>query len=255
VSRTILLAAVPVIAGYALFQRRRWVAVLGMGLISFLLAVVYALQGAPDVAVAEAAIGAALVTFIYVLAIRRTGRLTVVAPELSGLLFRQQGELTGVESELLGRFAREIGLDLTVRFAPYDEAADTLRRGGADILAGGMVADVPHGGLPTEPYLPTRFYLVAAEGGAGEPMRYRDEERTLRATLSSRGLLELDLVRLLALTRIGLGSAQVAPMDEEAGYVFIVHAGRPDLQDRLNRFLDRLREADELRAMAERHLG
>jgi uncharacterized MnhB-related membrane protein len=255
VSRTILLAALPVLAAFALFQRRRWVAVLGMGLISFLLAVVYALQGAPDVAVAEAAIGAALVTFIYILAIRRTGRLTVIAPEVSGLLFRQQGEITGVESELLGRFAREIGLDLTVRFAPYDEAVDTLRRGGADILAGGMVADVPHGGLLTESYLPTRFYRVGAEGGPSAPTRHRDEERTLPAALRAEGGLELDLVRLLALTRRGLGSAQVAPINEEAGYAFVVHDGRPDLHDRLNRFLDRLRETDELRDLAERHLG
>ena len=78
----ILLALLPVVAGVALTQSRRLSAIIGMGLFSFMLAAAYLLMHAPDVAITEATIGAALVTAIYVLAIRRTGRLIVVADEV-----------------------------------------------------------------------------------------------------------------------------------------------------------------------------
>ena len=48
--------------------------VISLGIMSLLLSLEFYLLGAPDVAIAEAAIGAGLTTAIYVIAIRRTNR-------------------------------------------------------------------------------------------------------------------------------------------------------------------------------------
>lgn len=254
-SAVVVLAALPVICAYALFQRRRWVAVLGMGMASFLLAVVYVLQGAPDVAVAEAAIGAALVTFIYVLAIRRTGRLVVIAAEVPGLLHRRGREVDGVEFEILQGFATKLGLDLTVRFATFDDAMEALRGGSADILAGGFVPQTGEPALVTRGFLDTRFYVV----GAGEPCeapRFRDELRALLRRVEAGDVpVTIDLARLLALMRRGVEAANVAATDAVGHYAFGVCRRRPDLHARLERHLEEIEATGALERIVERYLA
>jgi len=68
---------------------------------------------------------------IYVIAIRRTGRLIVVADEAPDLLARKGDRLIGLEYEILVGFARELGLDLSIRFVPRHavEVAGPPRRG------------------------------------------------------------------------------------------------------------------------------
>ena len=136
ISRAVLLLLLPIIAGVSLFQRRRLAAVIGMGLFSLVLAATYLLHSAPDVAVTEAAIGAALVTVIYVLAIRRTGRLLVVGDEVPGLLALEGGEFVGLEVDILTGFARRLGLDLSIEIAPLGEVETILLRGDADLEIG-----------------------------------------------------------------------------------------------------------------------
>ncbi|UCF09426.1 MAG: DUF4040 domain-containing protein [Candidatus Bipolaricaulota bacterium] len=253
-SRTLLLAALPLIGGFALFQRRRWVAVVGMGLTSFLLAVVYALQGAPDVAAAEAAIGAALVTFVYVLAIRRTGRLIVMAPEVPGLLGRQRDRVLGLEQEILDRFAREIGLDLTVQFGSSDEARQAVASGAADLLAGGYVAQPGDRLATSRGYLRTRFFELSDGTEKEEAPLFRDEPNAAAAALRSGHRMTVDLARFLALTRLGLAGIEATPASGEGFYRFAFSPRRVDLRGRLDRFLERLEASGELQRMAERHL-
>jgi energy-converting hydrogenase B subunit D len=52
-------------------------AAVAFGIFSFLLSLEFYILQAPDVAIAEAGIGAGLTTAIYILAIRGTGRLEV----------------------------------------------------------------------------------------------------------------------------------------------------------------------------------
>ena len=55
IARTVLLLLLPIIAAVALTRRRRLACVIGMGLLSLVLAATYLLLHAPDVAVTEAA--------------------------------------------------------------------------------------------------------------------------------------------------------------------------------------------------------
>ncbi len=61
-------------AVYAVVQKDLLIAVLATGVISLVLAILFYLLQAPDVALTEAAIGVALTTIIFVITIRNTVR-------------------------------------------------------------------------------------------------------------------------------------------------------------------------------------
>ncbi len=60
---------------YAIQQKDLLYAVMATGIISLVLSILYYLLQAPDVALTEAAIGVALTTIIFVIAIRNTVRM------------------------------------------------------------------------------------------------------------------------------------------------------------------------------------
>lgn len=61
-------------AVYAVVQKDLLIAVIATGVISLILAILFYLLQAPDVALTEAAIGVALTTIIFVITIRNTVR-------------------------------------------------------------------------------------------------------------------------------------------------------------------------------------
>ncbi len=61
-------------AVYAIWQKDLLYAVIASGIISLLLSIIFLILQAPDVALTEAAIGVALTTIIFIIAIRNTVR-------------------------------------------------------------------------------------------------------------------------------------------------------------------------------------
>lgn len=257
---TVLLLLLPVIAAFALSRRRRLAAVIGMGLFSLVLSASYLLAHAPDVALTEAAIGAALVTFIYILAIRKTGRLVVVGDEAPGLLQREGERVIGLEQEILAGFARQLGLDLVVRFLPRREMEATLLRGEADIGAGGIVHLEGEGPLLTTPeHLSTALFHLAREGredpsperGRAHDGYFSDVVEAVRA--GEGGGYTLDLARFIAVSRLGLSGYAVERLAGSFSYIFLLAADREVLHRRLVAYLDRLKEGGELAGMIRRY--
>jgi uncharacterized MnhB-related membrane protein len=258
IARTTLLALLPLIAVFALTRRRRLTAVIGMGVFSLILSAVYFLLHAPDVAITEAAIGAALVTFIYVLAIRKTGRLVVVGDEAPGLLEREGDRITGLEQEILASFSKHLGLDLMIRFLPRREVKGALLRGEADIAAGGIV-NLDAGARPrkTEGYLPTGLFRIATEDPAApnqaqetEWIYFSDVLEAIRA--QEEGVYTLDLARFIAVSRFDLSGYKVERLPGSFSYVFLLSPDRKELHQRLSAHLERLRESGELDEMIRR---
>ncbi len=256
---TALLLLLPPVAIFALASRRRLTAVISMGLLSLILAAVYLLARAPDVAVTEAAIGAALVTLIYLLAIRRTGRLTVICNEVPQLLSREGRRFAGLEYEILALFAHDLGLDLVISILPRRELRSTLRRGEAEIAAGGIIQDEQDNDvLATNGFLPTAVFRVAKEGHLSDtPRESADYLSDTLEEIRSRRLTscDLDLARLIPVSRLDLTGYAVQRLEGEGGsYSFLVTADRPDLRDRLNAHIASLRESGELERMIARYL-
>lgn len=265
IARWILLALLPIVAGIALTQSRRLSAIIGMGLFSFMLAAVYLLMHAPDVAITEATIGAALVTAIYVLAIRRTGRLIVVADEVPSLMAREGDHITGLEYEILEGFAREIGLDLSVRFVPLRRVRWLIAHHEADMGAGGIVplADIEGNLSATPTHLKTGVYAfptgkapLEAPDKAPDYEGYFSElaSHCQNGTLSSVAT-SLDLARVLALSRTGASLGELDRVDGAFGYAFLVGKRRTELQRDYVDYLDRLRASGQLDDMIGRHFS
>ena len=71
---TLMVALMLSAAVSALFFKDLLSAVIASCLVSLLASIIFIFLQAPDVAMAEASIGAALITAVFVIAIRRTGR-------------------------------------------------------------------------------------------------------------------------------------------------------------------------------------
>lgn len=258
-ARLVLLALLPITAGYALVQRRRLHAIIGMAVFGLLLASVFFLAHAPDVAITEAAIGAALLTFVYVLAIRKSGRLTVAASEAPNLLEREANRITGLEWEILERLAESMGLELVANFVSHEDVEDAVLRGDADIGAGGMVSvDCSDRVLQTPGHLPTARFLVTGPRGdsrLGEASSFSGFTTDVidavrhREPVSTR----LDLARFLALSRHNLEPYDVRRQDEALSYTFLVSPSRADLHRSLLSVLARMKETGELDEVVGRH--
>lgn len=259
IARTTLLMFLPLIAVFALTRKRRLAAVIGMGMFSLILSAVYLLLHAPDVAITEAAIGAALVTFIYVLAIRKTGRLVVVGDEVPGLLEREGDRITGLEQEILASFSKHLGLDLVIHFLPRHEVKGALLRGEADIAAGGIIhVDAGDRLLAAQGHLPTGLFHLTREDAA-EPKQAQETEwiyfsdvlEAIRAR--EKGAYTLDLARFIAVSRLDLSGYAVERLPDSFSYIFLLSPDREELHKRLNAHLDRLRQSGELSEMIRRY--
>ncbi|MGB2982675.1 MAG: hydrogenase subunit MbhD domain-containing protein [Candidatus Bipolaricaulia bacterium] len=258
-AQLVLLVLLPVTAGFALVQRRRLNAIIGMAVFSMLLASVFFLSHAPDVAITEAAIGAALVTFIYVLAIRKTGRLTVAASEVPALLERAGERISGLEWEILDRLAKDAGLDLVIVFVPHEEVAAAVSRGEADIGAGGLVAADSDGRLlQTREHLQTARFVVSGPRTGARP----EADASFRGYVSdvidavragAPVSVSLDLARFLALSRHSLDAYDVDRQEGTLSYTFLVSPSREDLHRRLQAILSRMKESGDLDSLIRRH--
>lgn len=266
ISRMVLLLLLPILAGISLFQRRRLTAVIGMGLFSLVLAATYLLHSAPDVAVTEAAIGAALVTVIYVLAIRRTGRLTVVGDEVPGLLALEGGKVVGLEVEILEGFAKRLGLDLSVQIIPQRNIEAVLLQGDADLGAGGLSSDPDARLFRAKGHLPTALVrLHPASSAPSEIKTKRPEDARCDYEGYFSDLVEavnrkdsvaatLDMARFIAVSRTDLSAWTVDRLHAPKEYAFVAAPRREDLRDQLNAYIRDLSSSGALDDMIRRHL-
>jgi uncharacterized MnhB-related membrane protein len=265
ISRAVLLLLLPVIAGISLFQRRRLAAVIGMGLFSLVLAATYLLHSAPDVAVTEAAIGAALVTVIYVLAIRRTGRLLVVGDEVPGLLALEGGEFVGVEVDILAGFARRLGLDLSIQIAALRDVETILLRGDADLGAGGLSWEPRTRLHRCRDHLPTALlrlrlqsddHPMPEESPTTDRCEYAGYFSDLVEAFQRDESVEatLDMARFLAVSRTDISRWSVDRLSTPRAYAFLAAPRRKDLRDQLSVYIDELERNGSLDDMFRRHL-
>ena len=252
---SVLLLTLPVIAIFALTRARRLTAVIAMGLFSFVIAAVYLLSHAPDVAITEAAIGAGLVTFVYVLAIRKTGRLVIIGDEVPGLISREGGKITGLEWEILSGFARELGLETTLRFMPRSDVEQALRRGAGDIGAGGIVDKQIDTGLRATPgHLPTALFHIEPTVPSGRKREVLHFSMLLQAIRGDEPVeATVDLARFLTLARTGLANYRVTRLPNKHAYVFLIAAEQAELYEQLCHYLNQLTRTGKLDELIRRY--
>jgi len=267
---TALLSALTLaLAVFALTRRRLLWGVIGVGVHSLALAAVYLFLAAPDVALTEAAIGFGLVTFVYLLALRRTGRLVVAASETYPILHQEGEQIAGLEWEILSRFGRSLHRDVEVLWAPRSEISRLLAAGEADLAAGGFLPRDGEIALLSSPLVPTRLVTVrsghgplgAVAGDRGqdhlppEGRTYEDHEALVHAIAAGElGGAVVDLLRARQWFLEGrLRDAEMVPI-EDLAFRFAVSPGEAETHAALEEFLGGLSSSGELSTLVEEHL-
>jgi len=270
-----LLLLLPVIAIFALTRRRPLGAILGMGVFSLLLAGVYLLSHAPDVSLVEMTVGATFLA-LYILAIRKKGKLMVVGDETPFLLYQKGEDVAGLEYEILRGFAGEMGLDLEVLFVPRQQINRWLISEDADIGAGGVIptASEKTNLLISDGYLETRLFHISNRSAGGrvaglsgshavetiekkhamaEPYAYFSD---LCAGVEHGEIAKcsVDLARFLAIDRQVLANYDIERDPEDLCYAFAVSPGEREIYDGLDAYIERLRSSGELDAIIARYL-
>lgn len=260
------------LAVFALTRRRLLWGVIGVGAHSLSLAGVYFLLAAPDVALTEAAIGFALVTFVYLLALRRTGKLVVAAAEAPPLLYTEGERAVGLEWEILERLSHRLHRDLEVLWVPRAEVSPLLGAGEADLAAGGFLPTSHEEDLLlSRPLVPTNLVMIrAGPGPLGAVAGDRGEEHLPRgghtfedpealAAALAKGAVGGAIVDLLRLRgwhlRGRLGEAEVEPVEEGLAFRFAVAPGEDVVHQELRELLGEMEESGELEALIRRYLG
>lgn len=257
------------VAVFALTRRRLLWGVLGVGTHSLVLAGLYLVLAAPDVALAQAAIGFGLVTFVYLLAIRHTGKLVVAACEAYPLLYSEGEEIRGLEWEILVRFARFLHRELELVWVPRAEIPRLLEAGEADLGAGGYLPRPGEKVLLSRPLVSTRLVTIRWGEGplgavAGDPGErwlpsgspaFEDEETLVQAAEAGElGGAVVDLLRLRSWLLRGTPQGAIQPVEETA-FRLAVPPMEPEVHEALEAFLEDMERTGQWKALLERYLG
>lgn len=216
-----------------LFSKELLSGILLFGLFGVFTSGAYLFMGAPDVSFTSLALGAALTTFVYLVAIKKAGILHVFYVPTDYMIYSQEtAGLTGFECDLIRGFAAQQRLE--VEFHMMDSIEQLAEKPAqTGILIGGLTKTMARACFPTGHFfsdiLPTRLF------------RLPDGSTT-------------DLLRLKSLlTRISLDK-EPEPMDEDE-YVFVFEAISDDLKKQFDTYLKQIKDTDYWNDMIRRHLG
>jgi len=141
-------------------------AVIFMGAFSITMATYYYAMGAPDVAMAEATLGAVFTTFIYVVAMKHRGSIKVAYIRNKPFFYRENGKFTGIEYNLLKTFADLSSMHLEItRIANVPSHSDLKKDPSFDfdIVCGGLKTNTKIKGYKPLPYHLRGFAIYVKE--------------------------------------------------------------------------------------------
>lgn len=106
-----------------------------LGVFSLMISLLYFIFHAPDVALAEAAIGSAISTFLFIIAIEKQKEFLVVSHIHTDFLHRKEdGSAAGEGYHLLKEFCSHLGLKLKVDFREGGDIKGILRDRNVDLI-------------------------------------------------------------------------------------------------------------------------
>lgn len=125
---------------YTVTRRRPLIAALSKAIVSVSAASFYVLAAAPDVALAEALLGAMLSTFVYLIVLKSSGKLRIGVVLVSGLFERHGKRYVGLEYDLLLSFVRNRLTDLEIiEYESTEEMIEDLKEGYIEAACGALL--------------------------------------------------------------------------------------------------------------------
>ncbi|MCD6253466.1 MAG: DUF4040 domain-containing protein [Thermotogae bacterium] len=224
-----IVGLLPLLALLTVLQRKLLHGIIARGMFGLAASLVYAFLGAPDVAVTEALMGALLVTFLYVVAVKSAGIVKIGFLPLHPMIEETNTDVVGLEADILKAFCKENHLKGKFhRFETEEELKKALREGIVDIACGGLM-EKGGSGLLSFPFLRTRVVYLPSKN------------------------MELDLLRARAKIYNGeLKTHDLVP-GEETRYVFILGEEPSDLAALFADFMQTHEKSIE--ELVKKHLG
>lgn len=214
-----------------LIEKNLKTSILYFGLFGTITSGAYLFMGAPDVSFASLALGAGFTTFVFLIAIKKTGTLRVKYFPTPYMIFgTKEGKLSGFEYELLKSFLIEQNLEAEYSIPDSKE----INRKETDIVIGGLFST--------------------------EKMKL-DEKKWLKVSVLETKIFmdsksrEVDLVRMKKEIM-----EHETPSDEfefvrESNYVFLIEHHRPELAEDLRQYIKDLKNSGEFQEMVRRYIG
>jgi len=160
----VFLVMLVILALVALEIKNLLSAIIVLGAFSLVMSLTFYYLHAPDVAIAEAAIGSGFTTVIFLLAIKKRGILTMLTyPHSRFFFYNHEGKPTGLDYDILFLFAKKMDLELEVKNAEtWQELIPQLLAGNGDIIGAGMtILDSRAEQINfSEGYFPARVVLI-----------------------------------------------------------------------------------------------
>lgn len=209
-------------------------AILFFGLFGTMTSGAYMFMGAPDVSFASLALGAGFTTFVFLIAIRNTGKVIVGYRSAPYLIYKGvRDELTGFEFEILNEFLKEENLKAEFIEIQDDEAFDQLHKR-CDLFIGGIIQE-------KKPEINTDKWL------------YKEILET-RLLKDSTGNLT-DLVRMKEKIINHEAEADDFEYIGESHYLFLFEHHRPEMARNFEEYLDKLKKTNQFESIVRRHIG
>lgn len=159
-SMILLFFSLIVLSMYILAQKSYINAILGYGAFSVALSILFFILNAPDVAFVEITIGAAFVTYIYLIAIKKTAEVKIYYIETPYMIEEKEGNLTGFEYELIKEFLERKGLDADFIKVEDENLIENINDHG-EILIGGIIIEENYDNIiPSDTILPSKLYSI-----------------------------------------------------------------------------------------------
>ncbi|MCD6239164.1 MAG: DUF4040 domain-containing protein [Thermotogae bacterium] len=225
-----IIGLILLLMGIATISARKAItAVIFFAVTSTFAAILFALYRAPDVALAEVAIGAAFTSFLYLIALQHKGKLWVALVEV-------KGGLNVLEKWILEGFCERYHLELKlVPFPDISRAKEKLDSGEVEMIAGGIVSTPSI--IHTVPFLETKVLLLTR---SDKNIKTKDLGLSYFNTPSNEGtdVIAIDLMRYRNFLLSNLGvKMEVIKQINGLGYVFEVRADDKTLLKQLNDFI------------------
>jgi len=214
-----------------LIEKNLKTSILYFGLFGTITSGAYLFMGAPDVSFASLALGAGFTTFVFLIAIKKTGTVRVKYIDTPYMIFGKNAEqLSGFEYELLKSFLFE--QNLSADFSILD--SKEINRKETDIILGGI--------YDTEKML-------------------LDERKWLKVSILETKIfkdtksMDFDLVRMKKEILEHERSSDEFQYVKESQYLFLIEHHRPELAEDLRQYIKEIKNSGEFQEMVRRFIG
>jgi len=250
-----LIFVIVILAIYIAVIQNHINALLAYGIFGAALSAVFFILNAPDVAIVEITVGAAFIFFIYLIAIKKVGKVKVYYVLTPYLVEKKQNKLTGFEYAVLNDFIESKGLDVEYIEVKKTQSFDALEKNG-DILIGGHINSKDSDILYSDEFLPTKLISI----GTPDKTSYGYFIENLKVENDIEKIEKdflVDLIRYKYLLYLGKTFENNDIKETKtSGYKVLFNSNNDFLREEFNEFIEELKkDKDKYEDFIRRYIG